>query len=103
MPLEDIVRKLEAHIEPVKWFRISRDHKPLQGEVSREGFKITRLPEFFLPIIRGTFKLGQPGVKVIIRNGLHAFVTAFMCVWFSGVCLGILERQDNCGRQIGFP
>ena len=91
--LEEVVRRLEEQIEPAKWFRISHTHKFFQGEVSREGFKITRIVHYrnsFLPVIRGTFKQGEPGVTVLIRMRLHPFVTAFMYFWFGGVSLGIL-------------
>ncbi len=93
MSAEDIVASLSSEIEPNKLFGMSTDHAPFQGDISRHGFKITRIIHYrnsFLPIISGKFLPGDAGVKVAIRMRLHPFVTAFMCVWFGGVGLGVV-------------
>ena len=83
MSIEEIIERLEAEIEPSGF---SHQHKAFQGEISREGFKITRFlryPNAFLPIVRGTFKPGQSGVSVAIKMGLHPLATIFMCAWYA--------------------
>ena len=68
----------------------SSNQKPFQGEITQNGFKITRIIHYrnsFLPIITGKFLPGNPRLKVEIRMGLHPFVTAFICIWFGGVGL----------------
>jgi len=87
-----IVDSLHLSIEPKKLFRMSSssNHKPFQGEITQDGFKITRIIHYrnsFLPIITGRFLPGNPGLKVEIRMGLHPFVIAFMSIWFGGVGL----------------
>ena len=72
--------------------RFSRDHAPFQGEVYPGGFRISRIIHYrnsFLPMITGEFQPGAAGTKVVIRMGLHPFVTVFLCVWFGGVGLGL--------------
>lgn len=89
----DIVAVLNDNIEPTKWVRFSRDHKVFQGSLTRDGFVVTRIIHYrnsFLPIIRGTFKSDPSGVAIAIKMRLHHFVTAFMCVWFGGVGIGII-------------
>ena len=93
MSPEEIVAALNSRIEPKKLFRFSSDHAPFQDDISRDGFKITRVVHYrnsFLPIVTGRFLPGNSGIKVVIRLGLHPFVTAFMCVWFGGVGLGVI-------------
>lgn len=83
MSLEEIIERLNAEIEHSGLFR---QHKAFQGEISREGFKITRSirsHNFSLPIVRGSFKPGQSGVSVAIKMGLHPLATIFLCVWYA--------------------
>ncbi len=71
MSPEEIVASLNAEIDPAKWFRHSPGHKTFQGDISRDGFKITRVIHYrnsFLPIIRGTFRPGQSGSRAFITR-----------------------------------
>ena len=93
MSTQEIIAVLNSAIEPRNLFRFSRRHKVFQGSISHDGFKITRIIHYensFLPVIRGTFRLGQSGITVSVRMRIHPLVAAFMCVWFAGVGLGVL-------------
>jgi len=93
MSPDEIVAALESNIEPGKFFRFQRHHAPFQGKVYEDGFRITRIIHYrnsFLPVVTGKFLPGASGIKVAIRMGLHPLVTAFMCVWFGGVGLGMI-------------
>ncbi len=94
LSLEEVVRRLEAEIEPPKWFGFFRKHKKFQGDVSREGFKISRYIRYgnsFLPVVRGSFQPGPSGISVNIRMRLHPLVIIFMCIW----CVAIIGSMMN--------
>lgn len=98
LTLEEAFTLLQSDVEPKKWLRFSRRHKTFEGEVSWQGFKITRIIHYrnsFLPIIRGRFKQGELGLNVNVRMHLHPFVIAFMCFWLGGVGLGICMMGEG--------
>ena len=87
------VAVLNDNVEPAQWLRFSRDHKVFQGSLTRDGFVVRRVVHYrnsFLPVIRGTFRSSPSGVSIAITMRPHHFVTAFMCVWFGGVGIGIV-------------
>lgn len=91
MSPEALAAALSSNVEPRKWFRWSKVHARFQGEVSRDGFEITRIIRYqnsSLPIVRGQFLPNASGTKVAIRMGLHPSAIAFVCVWFGGLGLG---------------
>jgi hypothetical protein len=93
LTLDTVVDLLKQKVEPRKWLRFSRSHQPFEGEVSGNGFTIHRIIHHvnsFLPIIQGTFEQNDNGIKILVRMRLHRFVSAFMCVWFGGLTIGIL-------------
>jgi len=109
MSIEEIIERLEAEIEPSGF---SHQHKAFQGEISREGFKITRFLRYhnsFIPIVRGTFKPGQSGVTVAIKMGLHQLATIFMCAWyacilgFMGDFIKLLKGQTSLSPKKWTP
>lgn len=72
---------LNANVEPRKALRVGWQHKLYEGEVSREGFKITRLSHgeyTFPPVIHGAFRQGPRGVNVKIRMVPHPYVLTGM-------------------------
>jgi len=90
----EIVATLNAYIEPKKSFRFFSfsEHKVFEGELTQNGFKVMRIIFYrnsFLPVITGKFVTGQSGSTISITMRLHAFVLAFMCVWFGGVGIGM--------------
>ena len=100
---EAIVAALNSRIEPRKRLRSSSDHAPFQGEIARDGFRITRVIHYrnaFLPVVTGRFLSGPAGTRVNIRMSPHPVVTAFLWTWCSGLGLamitvlgGLLHRQ----------
>jgi hypothetical protein len=93
MTPEEIVDSLKCGVEPKKLFRFSSAHTVFQGDLMRDGFKISRIIHYrnsFLPIVHGTFRPGHSGSIVSIKMRLHRFVAAFMCFWFGGVVVGML-------------
>jgi len=92
MLLPEIVATLDACIEPKKIFRFFSKHKTFEGELTQDGFKVMRIISHrnsFLPVITGKFIAGQSGSTISIKMRLHAFTSAFLCVWFGGDILGI--------------
>ena len=108
MSPEEIVAALNSKIEPKKLFRFSSDHAPFHGDISRDGFRITRAihsMNSFLPVVTGKFLPGDSGIKVAIRLGLHPLITAFMCIWFGGVGLGVIAALAGLlsGQALASP
>lgn len=91
--VEEIVSLLQSEVEKRKWLRFSSEGcKAFEGEVSWEGFKISRIINYrnsFLPIIEGRFRQEDRGVTLEIQMRPHALVSAFVCVWFLGVIVGM--------------
>jgi hypothetical protein len=90
---EEIVESLQSNIGPRKLFRLTSKHPTFQGELTNDGFKISRIIHYrnsFLPVVHGTFRAGNSGRIVSIKMRLNLFVAVFMCVWFSGVGLAML-------------
>ena len=88
---EVIVESLKPKIDPRKLFRFSSDHAYFQGNISLNGFKLSRIIHYrnpCLPIILGRFLPKVSGTKVVIKMRLHVLITAFMSIWFGGVGLG---------------
>ena len=96
LSLEEIIAALKKEVEPKKFLRLSwRNYAFFEGDVSREGFKITRIIKYrnsFAPIIRGTFKQSPTGTSVLIRMSLHPFVIVFLCIWL-GVFISCFLAQ----------
>jgi hypothetical protein len=91
MSPEAFVAALNSQVEPKRLFRMSSNHLPFQGDISRDGFRITRIIHYrnsFLPIVSGKYFPGPSGIVVEIWMGLHPLVIVFMCVWFGGVGFG---------------
>ena len=102
---EALMRILDRQIEPQKLFRFgSRNHKPFQGDLSIDGFTMTRIIHYrnsFLPVIRGTFAPGPQGTNIAIKMTLHPIVIAFMAMWLGVVgsiamvlCLSAIFSND---------
>ena len=94
MSLETAVATIKSSIEPKKFFRFSSGNAAFQGEVSYDGFKITRIIHYrnsFLPVVSGKFLPGNSGVRVVVHLGLHRLVSAFTCLWFGGVGFSIIR------------
>jgi hypothetical protein len=92
LPPEKIASSMGSWVEPKKLFRFSSDHALFQGNVTLDGFKMTRIIHYrnsFLPVLRGTFLRAPAGTTIRIKMELHPLVMAFMCFWFSGVGLGL--------------
>ena len=84
-PIEKVVDSLRRHVEPRKWFRLSHDHVPFQGEVHESGFTISRIIHYrnsFLPVLHGRFESQESSTAVHVRITLHPLVIGFLCVWF---------------------
>jgi WD40 repeat protein len=86
-PLEDVIEKLDAHIEAPKAFRwsFSRNHAPYAGTISSSGFECHRIIHYrnsFLPNIRGRFEPSSEGTVIRVTLKLHPFVTAFLVFWY---------------------
>lgn len=91
---EEIVARLVAAVEPVRWFRTYwDDHLPFQGEVNGTEFRITRIIHYrnsFLPIIRGRVVATESGSCVEGTLELHRVVAVFMALWFGlGLTFGL--------------
>jgi len=90
LSLEQIIERLKAETEPTKWVASIDKHKVFEGEITNEGFKISRFigkdQNCFLPIVHGSFKQKASGVSVVIKMRLHLFVMIFMCVWCAVIC-----------------
>jgi hypothetical protein len=103
---EKVADSLRQHVEPKKWFRLSHDHAPFQGQVDELGFTISRIIHYqnsFLPILHGRFSTQQYGTKVHVRITLHPLVLAFLCVWFGMLAmfsLPILQGVDAANLLI---
>ena len=94
MSRAEIVETLNVYVEPKKIFRFFSEHTAFEGTVTQAGFKISRIingRNSFLPVIIGKFATSQSGITVAVKMRLHAFVAVFLCFWFGGVGVGILD------------
>jgi hypothetical protein len=90
---EAIVAALSSRIEPRKRLRSSSAQAPFQGEIARDGFRITRLIHYrnaFLPVVTGRFRGGPDGTRVNIRLSLRPAVAALLGIWCGGLALAMV-------------
>lgn len=86
-PLQTVMERLEALIEPPKAFRSTYDlnHAPYQGTVSKSGFKMSRIPigrpNASEPYIKGRFETFGGGTAIHITLTLHPSVLIFFGGW----------------------
>jgi hypothetical protein len=89
-----IAAALAAHVDPKSGFWSYRaGGKNFRGEVSRDGFKLTRSIVYrnsFLPVIVGKFEPGPVGTRISVLMRLHLFVLVFITVWLSAAGLAAL-------------
>jgi len=105
---ESLAAVLNDHVEPKKWFRLSRDHKAFEGTLAPDGFKVSRIVHYrnsFLPVITGFFRPRPAGTDIVIRMRLHSLVAAFVCVWLGGVAIGVVVALAAVftGRTVDRP
>jgi hypothetical protein len=92
-------QKLAGVIEPrrMRFGLLSRGHhKPYQGEISGDQFKISRIIYYrnsFLPVISGKLEPDLKGARLDIKMSLHPVVLIFMAIWFGGVGLAIIATN----------
>ena len=108
LSVEALTDALNEHIEPKKWFRLSRNHKPFQGTHTAEGFRIARIIHYrnsFLPVITGSFRHRPSEINIAVRMRLHPLAMAFMSVWFGGftLFLVLVLAAVFTGRAVQYP
>ncbi len=89
---DEIVQKLQQHVEPKKWLRLpfKKPGKPYEGSVHFGYFNITRIINYrnsFLPEIDGKIIEQFTVTEVHIKMQMNIFVILFMITWlgFTGV------------------
>jgi|LGVF01.1.fsa_nt_gb hypothetical protein len=97
---EEVHRKLTSIVEPRRsrrWFwPFWSEHRPYQGRVSRDEFRIIRIIHYrnsFLPIVKGRIQQEVDGSYVHITMHPHIVVLAFMTFWlgaFGYMCLNLV-------------
>lgn len=90
MSADQLAQRLTEYIGPKKFLPLFRESKPFQGKITQDGFKVMRVIDYansFLPVICGKCVYEESGVKLLISMRIHAFVRAFMSVWFGGVII----------------
>lgn len=83
---EELIRRLGSEISGRPQDRGSSGErtKSFKGEISDEGFQISRIINYrnsFLPVIEGRFSPQVKGVRVEIKMKLHSVVLIFCIVW----------------------
>jgi len=86
---DEVYARLAAAVEPVRWYRspFSRAHRPYEGEITPNGFKIRRVINYrnsFLPAITGRIRVDEIGSAIELVFRLHVVVAVFMVVWLGG-------------------
>ena len=86
----EVLETLDEVVEPPKRFRMNllfrRPHKPYEGTISGNNFKINRIirgRNSFLPVIEGEISPESFGCSIEIKMNLHKFVLIFMIYWLS--------------------
>ncbi len=95
---EEILKRISEIIEPRKMFRTirffeSNNHKPYEGTITGNSFKITRIIGYrnsFLPRIKGIVEKDFNGTNVNVKMRVNTFVIVFMLIWLGGVGIGCL-------------
>jgi hypothetical protein len=85
--LTEALQALAAHVEPVKWMRLTPqtgDGDRFQGEIAGDRFRLQRIIGYrnsFLPVVTGAATADGRGARIAIRMGLPVFVLIFIAVW----------------------
>ncbi|WP_299491793.1 hypothetical protein [Acaryochloris sp. IP29b_bin.137] len=86
-PLQTVMERLEAQIEPPKTFRSTYDlnHAPYQGSVTQTGFKMSRIPigrpNASEPYIKGRFESFAGGTVIHLTLTPHPSALIFFVCW----------------------
>src|SRR5713101_785107 len=91
----EIVERLRGIVEPGGAFLagLGGTKKLFAGQVSPQGFKITRLIYYgngSLPVVIGTFEPGPNGARVQVTMRPTQFALAFGILWFGSMVLFIV-------------
>ena len=92
--VQEVLARVSANTEPLKWLRFSFVHKTYEGVIDRDTFSISRIilyRNIFRPKVEGRVAVGKAGTVVAIRMSLHSAVAIFMCFWFVGTGLVSLD------------
>ncbi|KAI9134036.1 hypothetical protein [Acaryochloris sp. CCMEE 5410] len=102
-PLQTVMERLQAQIEPPKTFRSTYDlnHAPYEGSVTPSGFKMNRIPigrpNASEPYIKGRFETFSGGTVIHLTLTPHPTVLIFVGFWsvfWYGLHLLLLSSGD---------
>jgi len=89
---DEVYRRLAAIVEPTRWRNpFSRSHKPYEGKISPNGFKILRIihhQDSFRPVVIGNIRSEGAGSAIELVLRLHVVVAVFMTLWLSATGIG---------------
>jgi len=105
----EIKQKLSEVIEPYKMIRYiySYDHKPYDGEIIGDNFKIRRVPDYrnrnFVVIVEG--KIRGSSIECIIRNDWGLVILMIFCFSSLGAMMlsGLFIRQKDAQYGLWLP
>ena len=91
---------LANHIDEKRMFNVLRSNKKFQGNISDEGFRVTRIISYrnsFLPTLNGSFQENAEGTDLVIKLEISNFVIAFMVVllFFFGLQTSLSFSKGN--------
>src|SRR5262245_20489738 len=103
---DEVYRRLAAVVEPTRWRNpFSRDHKPYEGKISPNGFKILRIirhRDSFRPVIIGNVRSERVGSAIEVVLRLHVVVAAFMTLWLGAAGVGtVVMAWEELSRGHG--
>ena len=108
MPREAAVAAIEKIVEPRKLWRgiFSSGHREFQGEVSSEGFKVSRIIHYrnsFLPMVIGHFERIPEGTRVAITMRMAWPSITFGWIWLvaNGVIAAIFLEPSRASALFG--
>lgn len=88
LPAEEVRRRLERAVEPVKWLRWGPGERPFEGEVVDQAFHFARIITYrnsFRPQVVGRVEPTAQGSRLVGVMRLHGAVAAVMVAWLAMV------------------
>jgi hypothetical protein len=80
------IARLQAAVEPERWFRLRSAERPFEGTVEGRTFRIQRIIQYrnsFLPALHGKVEPTADGrARVVVAFRLAPAVMVFMTLWF---------------------
>jgi hypothetical protein len=99
---DEVIEAIQAAVEPRKWLRLGTSHRPFEGEVSSNTFRIQRIIGYrnsFLPRVDGRVSASSVGSHITLEMRLPTPLVLFMIFWLGMVAIFIVISSFEVIRR----